>query len=162
MGVSYQFEPGANWRFLFSTHRYSAHQLAPPSSAARYERVPMDDYILPVFPNSHICALRVTSDGARSPRGIGAYLRVTYPVAYSSNFPEVRAGSRRLYRGNWQLVELRNRGQGASMILSFPWWIPDLKIECFEYTGPITDSTEQTLVALQADLARIEQKIDAL
>lgn len=159
MALIWQPERSLNWTEKYSDQRF---EFQFPGRLPPRTQIP--PFTVPILIESQIIAIWTESDGRRPHWNLGGFVR--WAIQSASVGPELRSlnsQSLSLQLGESTLIDLRGSGRDTFQLRIFPQrYLPDLRIKIFEYIGPISDSTEALITTAQADLLRIEGKIDEL
>jgi hypothetical protein len=75
--------------------------------------------------------------------------------------PETVIGSKRIWLKQISLLIFPQLASTYTLGFHIPYWLRDISLIVWEYTGPINDSTDQKLTAIQSDLATLQNDFDA-
>ncbi|BAY15700.1 hypothetical protein NIES21_15190 [Anabaenopsis circularis NIES-21] len=85
----------------------------------------------------------------------------TFPNAgINSQKSEIQSYS--LFLNRSKLLVLPEIASGYELVLSDAFWLRDLQLTIYEFTGQLDNELNQLVQSIQGDVLRIESKIDAL
>lgn len=153
----YQFENPNNWNDVYF-QTINAYQI----NSTRYAPIPR--ITVPVQLNSPVLAVYITCT-PNNPNWyfagfLGQKIFTGLTVGGSPDAENVQR--RKLWLNKLTIIRLEKLTDAYSISLDVPKWFQSISVNLWEYTGDINDSTELLIEELTADIARIEQKIDAL
>lgn len=67
-----------------------------------------------------------------------------------------------LFLNRSKLITLPEIASGYELVLSDAFWLRNLQLTIYEFTGSISDNLTQLVTTVQNDILRIESKIDSL
>jgi hypothetical protein len=125
---------------------------------------PIPPVTVPIQFESPILAVSANSTKSPARWQLGAWLNQNIQTGLLvGGLPDASAViSRRVFLRRINLIQLPRYAFSYSIDFKIPYWIEDIQLIVHEYVGPIVDSTEQLIQGLQADITRVEQKIDNL
>jgi hypothetical protein len=133
-----QFNNRNNWIRLYT----GLFTVTPIGSGTRY--VPIPESVLPVLSDERILAAKATSAAAIKTWKTGGWLTPIIDLV-STEFGEARLSQHRVPLGYAGFIILPEFAQSYRLRLSIPRWIKDVRIDVWQYIGPIDDSTEKLI-----------------
>ena len=126
---------------------------------------PLSDVIVPILFTTPILAFAASSQAAQQNWRLGYWARqYIAPTGIGTGALEARQIKAYLNRTVLQKFDLL--AAQYQVRLSFPYWLRRVDAAIWQYTGPISDSTEflinDQIDLVRVDLLRIEQKINTL
>lgn len=146
------------WEQRYVTHRFGA---ARPTGRGF---VPLPPFKIPLLIESPIIAVRATSEEAGGSWKLGAWCDRVIPTSSQViAIAQISAERNPLGLGKTTLLDFsQNPVDSYQLQIEPPYWMPDLRIEVWEYVGAIGDTLADDLDVARVDLVRIEAKLDAL
>jgi hypothetical protein len=154
-----QLSNAANWEQIYN-NSFTAGILGNGSAY-----VPIPEVEIPVILESHVVAIHIDT---AVPEGrswnFAGFLFQRYQLGLVlGGIPDADTiTTRKLSLGRIQLVVFPKIAPTYSLAVKFPKWFKSASITVWQYTGPDTESSEDLMNQLIADVARVEQKIDDL
>lgn len=148
----------ANWQLAYQEYK-EAEQATPQGGY-----YPLPSFEIPItFSNRILIARTVSTIPAGKRWKWAGRLRAfqTYPNnGVNSQKSEVADYS--LYLNRSKLLIFPEIANNYELVLSDAFWLRNLQLTIYEFTGEATDNLTDLTLSIQSDLARIEAKIDAL
>lgn len=126
---------------------------------------PLPKFSIPFLFDKRILSIRTNSTTAKPYWRYAGQLTQRFQIGTGGTntlLPVADFTRKRLNLNRTELVILPQYTSVYELLLEVPYWIEDLRLTIWEYTGPEADSTEQLIDATREDLARVEAKVDAL
>ncbi|MGB6301537.1 MAG: hypothetical protein WBF90_35885 [Rivularia sp. (in: cyanobacteria)] len=153
-----EFQQQDNWEQIWSDHIE-----AQPIDGNPNRRIPIRTIPIPILVSSPIVAFFVDSDTAAPHWRYAGMCRQIIPTGLTiGGVTNANVEQRKLYLYRINLLVLPRLTAEYSLFIDVPYWIVDLRLNLFEYTGLIADSTEISFLSLEEDISRLEDKIDSL
>lgn len=114
---------------------------------------------------SHILAVRCLSQTAKAHWRFAGNLSQRFQIGTggaTSPLPVVTASRTALRLNRADLVRFPRLTDVYDLLFEPPYWLKDLRLTIWLYSGSESDTTEEFIEAARVDLIRIESKIDAL
>lgn len=140
-----QFNNRNHWIRLYTTNL----TVTPISNGRRY--VPIQEFVLPVTSDERILAAKATSADALKNWKTGGWLTPIIDTS-STEFGEARLGQQRIPLDYAGLIILPSFAQSYKLKLSIPKWLKSVRVDIWQYLGPIDDSTEQLIREMGSQL----------
>lgn len=146
------------WEQRYVTHRFGA--VRPTGRGF----VPIPSFEVPLLLQSPIVAVRATSDDAGEGWKLACWCdRVIGTSSPNTALTNLTAERNPIGMGKTTVLDFtQNPADTYKLLLEPPYWMPDIRIEVWEFTGTIEETVENSLDVARVDLVRIEAKIDAL
>lgn len=146
------------WEQRYVTHKYGAAR--PTGRGFR----PIAPFKIPLLLESPIVAVRASSEDGGKDWKLGAWCDRIIPTSSPvAAIAQISADRSPLGLGKTTLLDYtQNPVETYQLQLEPPFWMPDLRIEVWEFMGAIGDTLADDLDVARVDLVRIEAKIDAL
>lgn len=140
--TTYQFSNTNNWQQIASANLVA--QDVRPLASRRF--FPIPDYIVPVQIESPILAIYPFSAMAENNWKYAG-------TAYQRIFPGISVGgtadtwlnARKFYLDQVSILQFQKVSTTYELLLRIPYWIRQISLVVWEYTGPIIDTSEQKL-----------------
>ncbi len=149
-----QLANASNW-ILFYRQYFRVRFLGPTT----YE--PLAPITLPVQSEHRILVAGCTSQTAKSTWYLGGWLRPVIDTG-ATDFGFAELDRVPIPLNAPRLVMLPQVASNYKLRFEVPYWHQEITLTVYQYIGPDVDSTEVLIDSLQADLSRIESKIDHL
>lgn len=152
-----EFTVQRNWQLVYDELRQAVIVNA-------YEFIPIPAFEIGWLFSGHILAIRATSTTAkRRWRYAGSlYQRLQLGSGgAASSLPTVDLDSRRIFLNRTVLIRFSEWTPEYELNFIAPYWLQDIRLTFWEYTGIHSDNITELLVEQKEDLTRIEGKIDA-
>jgi hypothetical protein len=75
--------------------------------------------------------------------------------------PETVTAIKRIWLKQISLLFFPRLSSTYTLSFHIPYWLRDINLVVWEYVGPINDSIDQKLTAIQSDLAMLQNDFDA-
>lgn len=154
--VEFQFD--ANWDLVYSEGKSVQYINA-------FNWVPIEAWEVSLLFSNYILAMRTVSLTAKATWRYAGRLYQRLQIGSGgagSTLPIVDFSVRSLRLNATTLVDLSRYTPEYRLVFSPPYWLQDITLEIYEYTGVDSDNVTELLLQQQSDLERMEQKIDAL
>lgn len=155
MAIIFDFANSQNWNLSWSGSR-----TAPPTPAPQLGRYfPIEDFTVPVQFQTPVLAIYLTSttDPGRWIRGGFAKQKIRTGILGGGS-PDTFSQALPLRLREINLLQFAQITTSYAVTLSIPYWLRQIDVTIYEYTGTITDTVEQKLIECCEDLnAGIEQ-----
>lgn len=152
------FQQESNW-----VQTWSDHVEAQPVNGNPNRRTPIRTISVPILIESPIIAIFVNSDTAAPHWRYAGMCRQVIPTGLTiGGVTNANTEQRKLYLYRINLFVLPRLTAEYSLYIDVPYWIVDLRLNLYEYTGLIGDSTEIALNSLEEDIARLESKVEEI
>lgn len=151
-------QTAGNWRQIYDESR---------TAQAITEKVfaPLSAFEVGFLFESHILAVRTLSTTAKAHWRFAGTLSQRFQIGTggsASPLPTVTAAERAMRLNRTALVRFEQLTSNYELVLAPPYWLRDLRLTIWEYTGSSSDTTERLIETIATDLERIESKIDAV
>lgn len=152
MAVTYEFSNGANWEQVWSGS-FTASR--PPGFSDRHYRIP--EIVVPVLLEGFVLAVYCTSSTNPGWWHSGGLMNVKFPTGIlTGGIGETQPSERyRIWLDKITSFEIPKMASSYELSFNAPYWLDQLSISVYQYIGPVNDSTESKLDAL-------EQKLDLI
>jgi hypothetical protein len=134
-----------NWIRLFT----GEYEVTPIADGRRY--VPIPSRLLPIQTDERILAVKAESTTALQNWQTGGWLIPTLDLS-AAEFREARWGQFKIPLRYAGLVLLPDLNVSYRLRLDIPKWIKDVRVDVWQYLGPIEDSTENLIRQLATGL----------
>lgn len=158
MGQVLQLTNPNNWNQIYSqNHVAEVLGTNPP----KYKPIPEIQF--PLILERHILVIsassNVTPPSWRFAGFVDQRIRtgLTAGGAYDGN-----AAQEKIYLTRNTLIQFPRLTDDYTMTIKIPYWIEQIQLIVWEYVGSISDSTDESLAALQVTANEIKGKVDAL
>lgn len=156
-----QLGNAANWSLLYQSHLFAQVVGGTPQKPTY---APIGEIAVPILVESPLVA--VLSGSAKAPayyKSAGYLAQKIQIGTMAGGIPDAYYQSRRkVYLRQIQLVKFE-RLSSTYQLSFFPhYWLEDLDITVWEYTGTISDTTSALVQTNLEATLRVEQKVDAL
>lgn len=145
MSLQLQLNPGSNWH-LFYTQSFESIPIGPKT----YK--PIKESVLPVQIDFRVFVAYTTSSTAKLNWRLAGYL--TPEVETGAAFVDLQLRQIALRLRSPQLIVLPSFSTSYKLRLRIPYWVEDLTLSLFQYTGPISDSVQEH--SLLADFSKAD------
>jgi hypothetical protein len=156
--VAGELNNSQNWSLAYQEYKESI-QVTPQGGYT-----PLPAFEVPIIFSSRILIAKTVSNipvGKRWKWAGNLKALQAFPNAgINSQKSEIASYSLSLNRS--KLIILPEIASGYELILSDAFWLRNLQLTIYEFTGSISDNLTQLVTAVQSDVLRIESKIDAL
>lgn len=133
-----QFNNPNNW-IEFYSNRFTAQ---PVGNGARY--LPIPSQTLSIVSDSPIIAAKAQSDEALRNWQTGGWLTPLYDLS-STNLLEVRANRYSVPLRFTRLIVVPDFALTFQLRFDAPKWLKEVRLDIWQYIGPIDDSTEKLI-----------------
>jgi hypothetical protein len=133
-----QFNNPNNW-IEFYGNRFTAQ---PVGGGVRY--LPIPSQTLSIVSDSPIIAAKAQSDSALVNWQTGGWLTPLYDLS-STNLLEVRANRYSIPLKFTRLIVVPDFALTFQLRFDVPKWLKDVRLDIWQYIGPIDDSTEKLI-----------------
>jgi hypothetical protein len=146
------------WEQRYVTHKYGA---ARPTGRGF---VPIAPFKIPLLLESPIVAVRASSEDGGKDWKLACWCDRIIPTSSPvAAIAQISADRNPLGMNKTTLLDYTaNPVENYQLQLEPPYWMPDLRVEVWEFVGAIGDTLADDLDVARVDLVRIEAKIDAL
>lgn len=147
-----------NWALAYQEYK-EAVQATPQGGY-----YPLPAFEIPLLFNSKILIARTVSNiptGKRWKWGGNLRAYQTFPNAgINSQTSEIATYS--LYLNRSKLLLLPEIASGYQLILADAFWLRDMQLTIYEFTGTVSDNLTTLVQTINTDVLRLETKVDAL
>lgn len=152
MAITYEFANGANWQQVWSGN-FTASGV--PGYSDRHYRIP--EIVVPILLEQFVLAVYCTSSTNPGWWHSGGLMNVKFPTGIlTGGVGETHPSERyRIWLDQITSFEIPKMAANYELSFNAPYWLDQLSISVYEYTGPVHDSTETQLNALQTDLTTL-------
>lgn len=153
MAISYQLANSANWR-----KRWSVTKNAPPppqdkKSLYSDPRYRIADFFCSIRLSSPVIAINNYSRTAKSHWKLaGNIIKVVDTGILLGNSLDTTEEVQRFWLNQTTLFFLKKTVSTYGLKFSIPYWVRDIRISVYEYTGTINDSIEQKLDQIKTSI----------
>jgi hypothetical protein len=159
MSKTYQFSTTTNWERLYE----NSYERPPSSNGGKVDGIPnqfipvnFDNQVLAVW-----CKSFVAEDKDKQWK-YGGQLRQMFVTGLASNtVPDAVASVKKIWLKQISFLFFPKFSTEYSLQLVVPWWIQDLSLIIWGYTGQVNDSIESKLTTIQSDLTTLQHEFDA-
>lgn len=145
-----------NWREVFDESRS-----AVPITQTAYD--PIAAFEVGILLNTPIIRVRTLSPSAKSRwRFAGTLSQRVSIVNTAFNSTPAVTYSKGLRLNRTEVIRLPWLSSDYELVFEPPYWMRDLRLTIWEYTGVYAEQLEELLDTVKVDLARLETKVDAL
>lgn len=149
MAITYQLNNSANWSQVWSG---SFNSTPVPGASDRFYPIP--EVICPFSIESHVVAVYCQSSTASPSWRLGGLMNYRIQTGIlSGNSPDTYPiEKKRIWLNRITLFTLPELTPEFSLSFDIPYWFQQISISVYQYTGPIVDTLETKIDAVQADL----------
>jgi hypothetical protein len=126
---------------------------------------PLPPFAIPFLFDKRILSVKVISLTAKPYWRYAGTLTQSFQIGSGGTntlLPVADFSRKKLNLNRTELVIFPQYTSNYELVFKAPYWLLDLRLTIWEYTGPESDSTEQLVSLTREDLARVEAKVDAL
>lgn len=126
---------------------------------------PLPPFDIPFLFDRRILSVKTVSLTAKPFWQYGGMLTQRFEIGSggtSSLLPVADFTRRKLKLNATELIILPQYTENYGLFVKPPYWVEDLRITIWEYTGPESDSTEDLIDLTRIDVLRVEAKVNAL
>jgi len=158
MTITYQISNSANWNQIWSTTRTA--QSVEPSVLEKYYPIP--EIVAPFQFDNPILAVYADSNSAEEHWKLAgkAQQKVLTGLVVGGT-PETVTAIKRIWLKQISLLIFPRLASTYTLGFNIPYWLRDINLIVWEYVGPINDSIDQKLTAIQSDLATLQNDFHA-
>jgi hypothetical protein len=147
----------ANWESIYS-HTVNAQVLT------ERDHIPIPEITIPVLLDQHILAVYTNSNTAKNTWNTAGYLKqkinlglVVGGLPDAENVRQQRVLLRKI-----NLIMFPRLTSEYALSFAVPFWLRDLSLSIWKYTGINSDSTSELVNQVRVDIAILDDKVDTL
>jgi len=152
-----QLSNSENWESIYNESHVAQRVATAPE---RYYPIP--EVVLPFLLERHILAVSVFSNNAKPYWHYAGTMsqRISLGLVVGGGPDADSVSKRKIWLNQTQLIIFPKLTSTYSVAFKAPYWFEDFTLTVWQYIGPESDSTESLIRDLEADLIRIEAKLD--
>lgn len=148
----------ANWLQVYDASREVTNRTA-------ISYTPLPPLEIPFLFDKRILSIKVTSTTAKPYWKHGGVITQRFRIGSggsASVLPIADFTRRKLHLHRTELFIFPQYTENYQLLLDAPYWVEDLRLTIWEYTGPEADSTDELVELTRIDVLRVEAKVNAL
>jgi hypothetical protein len=122
---------------------------------------PIEEFNIPFLITARFMAFRVTSNTSKPYYRYGGLIKQKFRAGMiEGGVADITFNnSKRLYLNQITLLELKQFGAETALSFTPPYYFEQINLTAWEYTGPVTDTIDNSLSAIQSDVSYIKSKV---
>lgn len=158
MGQVLQLTNPNNWEQI-----YSQNHLAQVLGSNPLKYKPIPEIVFPFLLDRHILVISAESNVAPPSWRFAGFVdqRIRTGLTAGGAY-DGYASQAKIYLTRNTLIQFPALTDDYALSVKIPYWIEQIQLIVWQYSGPVSDSTETALAALQVTSDQIKTKVDSL